>query len=202
MLLLGGVVGWASWPKATERGPSTSVRDEHDAAAVLPVAAPAPTEVAHGETGADSQATVGDATSGGEMASTTGGETTGAPANAKPPRPGHSGKPRRSPRAGHHPVPTVDVEQEDDSKEQPRATEQRCAPIVLSVSELMREGVWSRVPYTLKANRSCFDAAEYRRILVEALARLGRTDECIEAARGSNDPKVLRWADQCKDTQP
>jgi len=62
--------------------------------------------------------------------------------------------------------------------------EVECATLRESVSQARRDGRWSRIPFNVKAKRACFGATEYRRLLVEALARSGRHEQCMKPTDG------------------
>lgn len=95
-----------------------------------------------------------------------------------------------------------DVEKSDPPPTRVEPEPVECATVRSSIEQARRDGRWSRLPYNIKAKRACFEATEYRRLLVEALARSGRHAECIEAAGSSSDPKIQPWVEQCKGNQP
>lgn len=71
-----------------------------------------------------------------------------------------------------------------------------------SIASMRAEGGWSRVLFLIKANRGCFERSEYRRLRVEALARMGKHDECVKAGAGSTDPEIEAWVDKCRRNEP
>lgn len=83
----------------------------------------------------------------------------------------------------------------------PRVTAE-CKLLHDSIASMRAEGGWSRILFLIKANRGCFNRAEYRRLRIEALARTGKHEECVKAGAGSHDPEIEAWVDKCKRNEP
>jgi len=120
----------------------------------------------------------------------------------RPPRSKHRRRRRSDDTAGDDEGGDAESGEPETPAPEPDRSSAECDPLRHSVAEMRREGGWSRIPFVLKANRACFGPKEYRRLLVEALARLGLNAECIEAAGTSDDPKIDKWVQQCKGNQP
>lgn len=152
---------------------STSVpRPSEDESIAEPAPTRADTEVERASE-AESSTTSSDAT-----------ESTGAsPTSDSPPEPPTEAGPTES-----EPSSTTTVEPE------PR---DGCDKVEASGRKALDELDWAAV-IRLTAKKRCWSSSEERvRLRVEALMQSRRWAECVEAAEGSADPKVTRWAKFC-----
>lgn len=84
---------------------------------------------------------------------------------------------------------------------QPSTDDGECSSVRAAIADARKFGRWGRVPFAIKAQRACFPGTEYHRLLVEALARSGRTTECQEVGERSSDPTVQEWVAKCREDQ-